>query len=406
MKTLLSRIAVPALLLGATVVGLVASQLTASANTNRLIQPDLIIGDIYNYESHGKLGTQSSFSFGSVSCNIGDDELTWTSWNNNHPVIATNLYRLKDGDFEQIGLNWIKHGFAALDQSLCNTCNPTGSGTLGIGCSDPYSAYLNGFQSSLGPRSEVNAYTGYFPYPPLLDPSYSGRLARRVIVENDDLDPSLNAGARYFVEIQYVTPEDCALQGNGANNVSWREVSFSNGSSFGVNFVGSTHREEYAIDAWQLVDPNVTISELQWPNDGSIFVASNTVALGGGQWKYSYTVYNRDSDISVRAFAVPVAASLAITNKKFNDIDYHSDEVYNTVDWFEYDGLYPGTQRRIMAWAGGAYANSPNNNALRWGTSYSYSFVADTAPTTARVGVFSFKPGAPVYSFVSAQIPQ
>ncbi|MFT7516883.1 MAG: hypothetical protein ACI84O_000668, partial [Myxococcota bacterium] len=36
----------------------------------------------------------------------------------------------------------------------------------------------------------------------------------------------------------------------------------------------------------------------------------------------------------------------------------------------------------------------------------SYSFVADTAPTTARVGVFSFKPGAPVYSFVSAQIPQ
>ncbi|MBC8371628.1 MAG: hypothetical protein H8E25_16620 [Planctomycetes bacterium] len=401
-----SRIALPSLIVGSTIVGLVASQLTASANTNLLAQPDVIVGDIYDYISHGKLGSQSSFSFGSVSCNIGNDELTWTSWNNNHPVIATNLYRLKDGVFEQIGINWIKHGFAALDQSLCNTCNPTGSGTLGIGCSDPYSAWLNGFQSDLGPRSEVNAYTGYFPYPPLLDPSYSGRLARRVVVDNDDLDQSLNPGARYFVEIQYLTPEDCAILGNGANNVSWREVAFSDGSSFGVNFVGNTHRAEYAIDAWKSVDSGVQISELQWPNDGSIYVASNAKQLPSGDWQYSYTVYNRDSDKSVRAFAVPIRSAVSLSNKHFNDIDYHSDEVYNIFDWFEYDGLYPGTQQRVMAWVGGAYNNSVNNNAVRWGTSYSYSFVANSAPQAGRVAVFSFKPGAPPYSFVNAQIPQ
>ena len=407
MNSPFSRIAVPALLVGATIAGLVASQLTASANnSNLLAQPDIIVGDIYDYISHGKSGSQSSFSFGSVSCNIGDAPLTWTSYNNNHPIISTNLFRLKDGVFEQIAMNWVKHGFAALDQSLCGTCISTGYATLGIGCSDPYSAYLNGFQSDLGPRSEVNAYSGYFPYPPVLDPPYSGRLDRRVIVDNDDLDSGLNAGARYFVEIQYLTPEDCAEQGNGANNVSWREVSFSNGSSFGVSFVGATHRAEYAIDAWKSVDPGVTIRELQLPNDGSVFVASKATQLASGDWHYSYSVYNRDSDISVRAFAVPVTSSVALSNKSFSDVDYHSDEVFNNFDWFEYDGLYPGTQHRIMAWVGGSYQNSPLNNAVRWGSAYSYSFVANTAPRWSKVALFSFKPGAPLYSFVNAQIPQ
>jgi hypothetical protein len=78
----------------------------------------------------------------------------------------------------------------------------------------------------------------------------------------------------------------------------------------------------------------------------------------------------------------------------------------NNTDWFEYDGLYPGTQRRIMAWVGGSFANSPLNNAVRWGSAYSYSFVADSPPKNGKVALFSFKSPAPPYSFVNAQIPQ
>ena len=196
------------------------------------------------------------------------------------------------------------------------------------------------------------------------------------------------------------------LQGNGANNVSWREVSFSNGSSFGVSFVGATQRAEYCVDAWKSADPGVSISELQLPNDGSVFVASKATQLPNGNWHYAYSVYNRDSEIAVRAFAVPVAGNVSLNYKTFKDIDYHSDDVLNNTDWFEYDGLYPGTQRRVMAWVGGSYQDSPLNNAVRWGSAYSYSFVANSAPRTGKVGVFSFKPGAPPYSFVTAQIPQ
>ena len=46
---------------------------------------------------------------------------------------------------------------------------------------------------------------------------------KRLQVANGDLDPSLNPDARYFVEGQYVAPDDAAA-GNGLNNASHREV--------------------------------------------------------------------------------------------------------------------------------------------------------------------------------------
>jgi hypothetical protein len=402
------RLLLPSLIFGGIAFGFSFDKLRASFSpSNLMVQADVIVGDLYDPESHGTLGTQSSFSFGTVSCNIGDAELTWTSFNNQHPVISTNLYRLKDGRLEHLGMNWVKHGFLALDQSLCDSCQASGGSTLGIGCSDPYSAYLNGFQADLGARSEINPVTGYFPFPPQLNPPYQGRLARRVIVDNDDIDPSLNAGARYFAEGQYITPDDCAALGNAHNNVSWREVVFTpNGNGFDIDFIGSTRRMQSVVQAWARADGGVKISENIWPNDGSIFVGSRATPQANGQWLYSYTVYNRDSEIGVRAFGVPVRQPLQITDRRFHDVDYHSGEVFNTTDWFEYDGNYPGTNQRVMAWVGGDYSNNPNANAIRWGTSYTFSFVANTAPKKGNVAIFSFKPGAPLYTFVEAHVPQ
>ena len=65
--------------------------------------------------------------------------------------------------FEQIGQSWLKHAFTALTQNICGFgCNGVGGSHLGSGCSDPYSAGLNGSQNGIGSRAWVNPFTGAF----------------------------------------------------------------------------------------------------------------------------------------------------------------------------------------------------------------------------------------------------
>ena len=77
------------------------------------------------------------------------------------------MYRYLNGTFQQIGMSWLKHGFASTNSPGCGTCQqpPQGGGALGIGCTDAYGSGLNGSQGNLGPRSEVNASTGAYPWP-------------------------------------------------------------------------------------------------------------------------------------------------------------------------------------------------------------------------------------------------
>ena len=51
-------------------------------------------------------------AFGTESCNIGDEELWWQRYEPK-PTIGQNVYRIKDGRFEQLGQGWLKHGFFA-----------------------------------------------------------------------------------------------------------------------------------------------------------------------------------------------------------------------------------------------------------------------------------------------------
>src|SRR5262249_46817454 len=157
---------------------------------------------------------------------LGTQELTWNANTNQHPVISQNLYRLANGRFEQLGQAWLKHGFCALQGTVCSSgCmpSPLGCGALGVGCSDPYSSSLNGGQNGLGPKSEVNASTGAFLYPWSNNGSGSGELFKRLQALDTDIDPAANPGALYFVASMYVQPEDAASHNNN-NNESYRQV--------------------------------------------------------------------------------------------------------------------------------------------------------------------------------------
>ena len=366
------------------------------------IGPDVIVGGLYDIRRWSTVGSQSSYSFGTESCNIGDVEAIWIAGNNQHPVIGQSVYRLKDNRFEQIGQGWLKHSFCAIDLNLCDPCvDLFGCDYLSVGCSDPYSAGLNGSQSGLGPRYQVNASTGFFPYPPA-NPAYGGGLARRTILQHADIAPASNPGAVYFVEGHYITPDDAAA-GNGNNNASWRKIQFN--SSFNCSFApgSTTVREEAAIFAWQDEDPSVLIRTINL-GDGIVHVAWKVVDNGNGTWDYIYAIENQNSHTSVSGLEIPVPPGVNVTNVYFNSPDYHSGELVDNGDW-DFSRLADK-----VVWEGESFADNPNAHALRWSTTFTFAFTADTAPTNTRatgqtwrtVGDFSIAmqgPGEPTNPF-------
>ena len=365
---------------------LVASPIQAQGNPG----PDVIVGDLHNFTNYSHSGGIDAFSFGTTSCNIGTQNLDWFQAPNPlHPVIAQNLFRLHNGRFEQLGQAWLKHGFFALDQSLCDNCNATGGTTLGVGCSDPYGASLNGSQSGLGAKSDVNAFTGVFPG------NYTGQggtgnsIFKRVQVKTADLDPVAYAGARYFAEGHYVTQDDSAAD-NAHNNASWREVQFSpSGGGFSVSFPGGsmTERGEPAILVWGDIDPTVQLQAVDVPGEGRYWVGFKATDNGNGTSDYEFAVHNLNSDRSGGSFSVAMPNGANVTGIDFHDVDYHSGEPYGGADWI---GSHGGG---AITWATTPHATNPNANALRWGTLYNFRFTSDTSPGAVTLGLF--KPGTP-----------
>jgi len=371
-----------------------------------IIGPDVVVFEIPSVYYWGSSGDTRSYSVGTTSCNRGDVPVEWVSSTNQHPVIAQNLYRVtlpdagppvEHGAIEMLGISWLKHGFVSVNGSSCDTCQypPNGGAQLGVGCSDPYSATLNGSQSNLGPRSEVNAFTGYFLEPPG-SPSGDPTLAGRINVSATEIiaDPTRY---RYFVEGEYVAPDD-AIAGNGLNNASHREVLVSGTS---LTTTGPTEEGRPAIYAWQDIDPTVTVREVQVPGEGLFLVAYKAGDNGDGTWHYEYAVFNLNSHLSGASFSVPIASNSVVSNTGFRDVSYHSGEPYDGADWAV--DVNPGIG--WLTWYTDSYATNPVANALRWSTMYNFRFDTDSPPQPAIATIGMYRDGGPPFVEVMVEAP-
>jgi hypothetical protein len=368
--------------------------------------PDVIVGDINGVANYSASGGIDAIALGSTSCNIGTVWVNWMGNNNQHPAIAGNLYRyhLVDGAgrFEQIGISWLKHGFFALSDNLCcQTCIATDGTHLGVGCSDPYDAGLNGTQSPLGPRWQVNAHTGFFVYPPA-NPAWSGPVARRCEFLATDVD--MTPGSRYFGECQYISPDDAAA-GNQDNNASWRELSVSGGAgNFNFVMLGSTQREQSAIQAWQLAESGVTVVPTDVPGDGLFHVAYKTTNLGNGQYHYEIAIHNMDADRDGGSFSIPIPAAVTVTNIGFHDVDYRDGDGNGNVNFSGADWT-PTLAGGALTWACEPQNANNNANALRWGTTYNFRFDANVAPVAGSATLGLWKPGTPSSVAIAMDVP-
>ncbi len=383
--------------------------------------PDVVMWnhtDIARYGTGTSNGiTVAAYAIGTESCNRGDVPVSWYdsgSRENEHPVIAQNLFRLKTVSpggytrFDQIGQSWLKHGFASVNGSACGSCiqPPDGGSQLGINCSDPYGSGLNGDPGLTGRRSFVNPTTGFFAEPVIKgDSTGTATLRGRLQVPVSDTN-SQPAGTRYFGETHYVTQDDAqhVLPGetvatNALNNATWQEVLASsiNGSP---TFTGAPTRQSAAIQAWRNADAGVTLVTVDHDDAPNInpafpgttirsrfYAAGRVTDLGGGQWRYEYAIQNLNSDRAAAGFSVPFPGSGTESGFTFNHPLSHSSEPYSNAPWTmsKADGrLAFGTQ---------TFAQNPNANALRWSTLYSLGFTANVPPTTGTATLALFKPG-------------
>jgi Carboxypeptidase regulatory-like domain len=385
--------------------------LPAINNQNPLLisGPDVVVGDLSGLAQFGSSsGTQVGLAVGTDSCNFGNVDLDWFALpSNNHPVIPQNLYRMSGGAnnderFEQIGQSSVKHAFTALTNNICSLgCNGVGGTRLGSGCSDPYSASLNA-GPNLGSRAWINPFTGAYPRGDSADNpnNHTGHThtgpSHRMLTEINDLNTSLNVGATYYAESQYVTPHEYVwcqanpTQCNMNNNVSYRKYSVTGTASpFSFSPVAATVRSKAAVTAWTgatLVDFNPDPR-----NDGIGTIAYKVTNPSAGVWHYEYAIYNQNLDRAIQSFGIPMAAGVTVSNVGFHEPPQQPGNAgFSSAPWTQ-------TQASgMMTFSSETLAQNPNANAIRWGTLYNFRFDSNRPPQTTNATIGFLKTGSPI----------
>jgi hypothetical protein len=252
-------------------------------------------------------------------------------------------------------------------------------------------------QSRLGPKGNVNPNTGELLWPDDRLAQTGDTIYKRMQVHNVDLDPALNPGALYFLEIQYVSRDDATAH-NQMNNASYRRVTVGAAPSYNMSFADTTQPRKAAIEAWRANDPAVAQTTIE-DTDGTFILAAKATALPGGVYHYEYAIQNLTNNRAGRTFTVPIQPGATITNVGFHDVDYHSGDPYSGDDWT------PTVTATSVRWATQTYAVNLAANALRWGTLYNFRFDANVAPGVSTVTIGLFKPGTTTAVTATTVVP-
>ena len=383
--------------------------------------PDVIVGNLLDFvqSENGSVGGRVGLALGTDACNKGTIDVDWFALpNSDHPFIPQNLYRMSsvannNDRIEQLGQSWGKHAFAAASSNSCGFgCNGVAGTQLGSGCSDAYGAGLNGSQTGIGSRACVNPFTGNFNGSTANNHSGHSHdvTSHRMLVDVNDLNTTLNQGATYFAEAEYIVPHEgtwCQShpdQCNMYNNASYKRYNVTGVTQpFSFSAVGSTVQEHPAITAWT----GATVNQVEPApgTDGIWFMGYKVTNPSTAVWHYEYALYNQNLDRSIQSFSVPVGPGVNISNIGFhapvqqpgwaNDCTFNS-QGYSSMPWSV-------TQDATsITWNTETFAQNQNANAIRFGTMYNFRFDADQPPNPTNATVGYFKTGSPTFVAVQA----
>jgi len=344
---------------------------------------------LYSITSLGRTGSYpngvNGLSMSTTSCNPGDVEALWQApMDEDHPVIAMQFYRETDGLLQQIGTSWVKHGFYALSSNECGYgCSGTDGTRLGVGCSDTYGTGNNGDRYWLGPRDEINAFEGTWECTGSFFSGYQPDCVRRETGSGwgptahrlEVLDSDLATDGTFYYEGYYVVAGDQ----DKSNNISHQRATASwDGNSWDLDRVGSQGDYVQTPVIMQWGDQQSMSSAA---DDGMVITAVKVDDLGGGEYRYNYAVFNRDSHRQVREFKVPVGGALV------TDLYYHDSDFDAGNDWAgSGDGGF-------ATWSTDDYDTDPDANAIEFGYMVNFSFTANVPPMSSEAQLGLFKPG-------------
>jgi hypothetical protein len=396
--------------------------------------PDIITGDVgpadgAGFTQFGSSGTQVGLGLGTDVCNAGSVPVdVFAMPSTNHPIIPQNLYRMSGGAsnndrFEQLGHSWVKHmfgagerndcGFGCIFTAPCPFCAPLDPTHLNVGCADIYATSQNATQNDLSSRAWVNPFTGVFSEN---SRDHTGHVhtgtSHRLLVESNDLNTTLNAGATYYAEVQYLGPQEYAWcqthpgECNMYNNVSYRQFNVTGTTSFTFAPAGETVRMTPAIDAW--TGAAINPIEPEPGADGRGFIACKVTNPSPGVWHYEYALYNMNLDRVIQSFSVPLGCGVTVSNLGFHAPPNHPG--------FPNDGTLGGagfsnaawnsTQTAdALSWGSQTFAQNQNANAIRWGTSYNFRFDSNQPPQATNAAIGFFKTGSPVLVGIQGPTP-
>ena len=359
---------------------------------------DVFLAELYGLVSMSRDGTYpngvSGLSAATTSCNVGDVDVPWfAAMDEDHPFIGLAMFREENGRLEQIGRNWLKHGFFSLNDDDCGLCpSPAGAPILRVGCSDTYTANNNGSFYDLGPREEVNPHTAewtacgsFFDEPDVIDGDcdrdwfgFPGMTEQQLAVRDEDL---AHPGATYYYEGMYIVANDDDI----TNNIGWRRLSSMqwNGSQWlFVTFVEEPPFNQEAqpgpvVAQWGDHTSSVDVAT----DDGRFYLSAEVTDLGGGWWRYEYALYNRTSARGVRSISIPLNGA-AVQNLSFRDLD---DDPGN--DW-----TLDASSGSLVA-STDDFATNPDANALEYQMLFNVGFEADRPDAETSASGDLFRPG-------------
>lgn len=329
-------------LLSLSLAAVAATAGSSAAQSNTIAGLDVKLGVLGGLQVYGHGGSfptgYTAMAMTTTSCNVGTVDVPWlATMQANHPLIAFMAVRESNGRLQQISdRSYVKHGFFALSNSQCSTCQHPSNGTfLGVGCSDTYATGNNSDQYYLGPPAEIDPWLGvwvpacsYFDAgdpavgaPQNCDSNRSltqGQVSafpfekHRVVMKDADL----NTPGTFYYQGQYVIRAEAEANRNNNMVSSRMNVSWT-GSSWNLSQAAATAVEGSVLQRWS---GSTLSSGANVPDDGRVYVAVKVSGPTAGIYHYEYAFHNRDNFRGVGGIHIPKSAAASITNLGYSDI--------------------------------------------------------------------------------------